>query len=97
MLSRISSSSSMMRTEPLRLDIYGFPNQRKFELERRDLSKLALNGNVPAVLLHDSVADRESQTRSFADGFRREERVIDFLDVLAADTRARILNCDLYL
>ena len=56
----------MMRTEPFRLDIYGFPNQRQFKLERRSEPEIAFDGNVAAVLLHDSVADRKAQACSFA-------------------------------
>src|ERR1051326_4260640 len=91
-LSLISSSSSIMRTEPLRLDIHGFPEGRQFQLERAPVSELALDRYIPPVLLHDAITHRESQTRSLTESFRCEERVINFVNVFAADTGSRVLN-----
>src|SRR5258708_5950616 len=97
MLSLISSSSSMMRTDPLRLDIYSLPEQWQLKLESGPAAKPAIHRNVSTVLLHDSVADREAETCSLADGLGRKERIVDFFDVLAADTGAGVLNRHLNL
>src|SRR5262249_50517585 len=95
MLSRISSSSSMMRTTPFRLDIHWFPYHRKFQPEGCSNPGLTFDRNTAAMLLYDSITDRKPQTRSLAGGFGCEERVVNFLDVLAADSNASVLHQNL--
>src|SRR4030095_11537218 len=95
MLSRISSSSSMMRTTPFRLDIHWFPYHWKFQPEGCSNPRLTLDRNTAAMLLYDSVTDRKPQTRSLAGGLGCEERVVDSLDVLTADPSASVLHQNL--
>src|SRR5262245_32442851 len=97
MLSRISSSSSMMRTTPFRLDIHGLPNQRQFQSKGRAGARLALDGNSSAMLLHDSIADRQAKSCALPRRLRRKKWIVDFLDVFGIDSRARILHEDLNL
>src|SRR5438105_2160705 len=88
MLSLISSSSSMTRTTPLRLDIHWFPYQRQLQPEGRSDTGLALHRDVASMLLDNSITDGQSQPRALAGSLRRKEGIVDLLDVFAADTGA---------
>src|SRR5262245_8995015 len=92
MLSRISSSSSMIRTSPFRLDIHGFPNQRQFQPEGRSDALPAFHRNSPTVLLHDSITDRQAQPCTFTGSLCRKKWIIDLLYVFRADSCAGILH-----
>src|SRR5262245_17180733 len=94
MLSRISSSSSMMRTTPFRLDIHGFPNQWQFKSERRSEARLAVDRNRPAVFLDDPITDRQAQARAFSRRLCCKERVINLLDVFRTDAHSCVLDDD---
>src|SRR5262249_40792087 len=94
MLSRISSSSSIISTEPFRLDMYSFPNHWQLELEGSSLSDFALYRNISSVLLHDAIADRQAKTCALADCFRGEERIIDLLNMFSTNADAGVSNAD---
>src|SRR5688572_28675404 len=95
MLSRISASSSIMRTDPLPLDIHNLSRKRKVQAERRSPPDIAFNGNTPAMLLHDSVTYRKSETRPLPGSLCRKEGIVDLLNVFTADASTRIRNHDL--
>jgi hypothetical protein len=54
--------------------------------------RAALDRDVTGMLLHDAVGDGESQACSFADAFRREERIVDARDVFGRDPCAGVGN-----
>src|SRR5437899_8260558 len=87
----------MMRTVPFRLDIHTFPYQRQFYFKRSSQTLATLYPNLAAVLLQDSVADGQTQSRTLAHSLGREERIVDFLDVFAGYSGAGVLDEDLDL
>src|SRR5947207_3423111 len=94
MLSRISASSSMIRTLPLPLDIHSLSREREIESERRSPSHNAFNRNVSAMFLHDAIADRKPQARALSSGLGGKKRIVDLFDVVAADSRSGIGHYD---
>src|SRR2546427_9873127 len=74
--SRTLASSS---TKRMRCFTTLFPLERQADDKRRAFAKLGLEGERPAMLLHnDRMSDSQTLSGSFADGFGREERVKDF-------------------
>src|SRR6185436_332988 len=93
MLSRISSSSSMMRTVPLLLDIHrSLSHHRKLQFEGRSLAWFTLDRNIPTVFLHNPVADGQAEPGPFASGLCGEKRIVDLFDVFVADAASGVLQ-----
>src|ERR1700693_2968349 len=92
--SRISASSSTTRILALSMD--GFLAYREFEAERSAFARSAADLDGAAVLLHDAVADRKPQARSFAGGLGGEEGVENTVEQLAGDAHAGVGDLDIH-
>src|ERR1700733_13860299 len=71
----------------------------ELQLKRSAHAELALDVNLPGVLLHDSVADGQAKTGAFGSavlrlGFGRKERIVDAVEMFFLDAAARVLNAD---
>src|SRR5204863_8532664 len=63
---------------------------RHHDPERRPLTDLALDLDLPAEAGHDPMADRQAETGPDTDRLRREERIEDPGQALRRDARARV-------
>src|SRR5687768_3555734 len=75
--SRTRGSSSTIRTVGASPIASTAPRQGQTHRERRAAAGRTLGPDLTAVLLHDLVADRQSEAGAFADRLGREERIED--------------------
>src|SRR5438093_13643989 len=65
---------------------------REGQREPRALPEHTVATNRPRVLVHDAVGDGQTKTGAPADGFRREERVVDSREMLGWHTRPGVAH-----
>src|SRR5579863_645453 len=90
-------SPELCRTITAASDIDSLPGQREIEVERSAFAMPALHSNLSRVLLNDAVGYGQAQARTSRlpltrSGLRSKERVVDSVDVLLCNARARIRN-----
>src|SRR5260370_6797816 len=76
-------------------DMHCLPAHRKVQSKRRSRSGIAFDANLAGMFLDDAVSHRESQAGAavlplFGRGLRREEWIVNALDVFRRDARPGI-------
>src|ERR1700751_4606180 len=80
-------------------DMRGFPQHRKFKIERGSGAQVACYVYLPGVFLDNAVCDGKTEARStslslYGRGLGGEERIVDPLQMFRRDTRAGIGDGD---
>jgi len=59
---------------------------RKCKIERCPLARCGIDSDLPAMIFHDSINNRQAQPRSFSDGLGGEKRLEDPVQVFLWNT-----------